>query len=101
MSKRLQMDAMRDEALAVRGLPEIAYRFESSVGIIAILRGAAGYRVPTDIPEGLTEDDMQRWVDARNRAMGVSAADAQAMFVGSAFGWNTPGADPKMHEAAT
>lgn len=105
MSTRLQMEALTDASLAARGLPEIAYRFEPEVGIVAMLRGQDGYHVPTNLPPHLTgrkldPAEAERWVENRNAAMGVTAAQAEAMFVGSAFGWHVPLANPKMHGAA-
>lgn len=104
MNTRLQMEALTDASLAARGLPEIAYRFEPEVGIVAMLRGKDGYYPPTNLPPHLTgrkldKEEAERWVENRNRAMGVTQPQAEAMFVGSAFGWHVPLADPKRHGA--
>ena len=90
--------AIRDDALAALGLPKIAYYHSAEDGIVVIMRGESGYRLPTNLPPAI--DDPAQFVDGRNRAMGVSPAQREAMFAGSAFGWRLPIADPKFHAEA-
>jgi hypothetical protein len=94
MAVQITIDAARDRALADRGLPEHAYRFEPEVGIVLIRRGIAGYSVATNAPVGLEPEQAEIWVALQNARMGVSPAQAEAMFAGSAFGWHVPLADP-------
>ena len=37
--------------------------------------------------------------DKWNRAHGISKAEAEAMLIGSMFGWDVPGADPENYDA--
>lgn len=84
------IDVLRDEELASKGLPEIAYidnRSDKSPGatpVIAVKRGEPGYY---PIPTALTADDL-------NTAAGVTPAQREAMHVGSLLGWHVPGAHP-------
>ncbi len=83
------LDQARDVALAARGLPEIAF-FDNSKGvygrspIVAVKRGENCYY---DITTQLTAAQL-------NAQHGVSPAQAQAMLMGSMFGWTCKAADP-------
>lgn len=92
---RIEIDALRDEALRQRGLPPVCYRYEPEIGIAVIQRGVDGYAVPTNAPTDLTPEQQRRYVEAQNAALKVTPAQAEAMFVGSAFGWTAPLADPR------
>lgn len=84
------IDAQRDEELAGRGLPAVAYIDNShgaSAGatpVVAIKRGQAGYH---PVFTALTADDL-------NTAAGVTPAQREAMRIGSTLGWHVPGAHP-------
>ena len=84
------IERARDQALAERGLPEMAFidnSADKSPGappVIGIRRGESGYH-PVFTP--LSADEL----NARNR---VTPAQRVAMHNGSLFGWETPGADP-------
>lgn len=81
-------------ALIPAGLPEHCYvripGAEYGVGLVR--RGESGY-VPLDM--------MPHRVDELNRACGVTKGQAEAMLVGSMFGWHVPGADPARYDPAT
>ncbi|MGE4282303.1 MAG: hypothetical protein AB7G87_01140 [Clostridia bacterium] len=75
-------------------LPEYCYGLQlTSKQIILIKKGSRGY-CETCCPEGAT----QEMVDKLNEQLGVSKAQAEAMSVGSMFGWDVPGADPRCYE---
>jgi len=75
------------------GLPETCYALDRlTTRCIIIKRGVEGY-YPTDWPTGYT----QEIIDKLNARLGVSKAQAEAMLVGSMFGWNVPGANPAMY----
>ena len=84
------IERARDQALASRGLPEIAFvdnSHDKSAGapsVIGIRRGESGYH---PVFTRFSADEL----NARN---GVTAAQRVAMHNGSLFGWETPGADP-------
>lgn len=90
------MEAMEfsDEMLAARGLPPIAF-IDNTEGlaqtgrkVVAIKRGMPGcYAIVT----ACTADEL-------NAQRGVTAAQREAMLMGSLFGWHVPGADPKHWE---
>lgn len=71
-------------------LPNIAYVDGSKFGnpdgapVYAIVKGENSYR-PVYIDKTAKQ---------LNDAAGVSEAAAEAMFIGSCFGWHVPGADP-------
>lgn len=95
MSKLTEIEAIRDAELARRGLPEICYRYEPETGVALIMRGKPGFYPPTNLPPDLA--DPGAWVARQNARLGVSHAQAEAMFAGSAFGWHLPIADPAAH----
>lgn len=82
-----------DAKLAARGLPVRAYvdnSWNKSPGIspvIAVKRGEAGYH-PIHTRKTALEI---------NQAEGVTRAQAQAMYAGSMFGWDSPGAHPNAY----
>lgn len=87
------IDLGRDDELASRGLPEVAYiqngdgRYGKSP-IIAVKRGEAGYY-----------QIFSRAAAAElNARSGVSTAQVGAMLAGSMFGWDSPAAWPQAHE---
>lgn len=70
------------------GLPKICYsKNEETATPILIVKGEKGYSPAPYIAD----------VDAQNKSLGVTKAQEEAMKVGSMFGWNVPGADPKAH----
>lgn len=88
------IDQARDDELARRELPPIAYadnrdnRFGCAAPVIALQRGEPGYH---PIHSRLTADEL-------NALEGVTPAQREAMLTGSMFGWHLKGADPKFHE---
>lgn len=88
------IDQARDDELARRGLPPIAYAdnrqgIYGPAPVIALKRGEPGY-YPIHTP--LT-------ADALNQGEGVTPAQREAMLTGSMFGWHLKGADPAFHQA--
>lgn len=89
------IDQARDEELAKRNLPPIAYvdnKAKIYVGgapVIAVKRGEPGYH---PIHTKLTADEL-------NALEGVTPAQREAMLCGSMFGWHLKGADPEFHTA--
>ena len=78
-------------------LPETCYSTLANTGeIVIIKRGESGY-YPTDIPaKDIAE--AKEIVDEMNEKGGVSKAQAEAMKVGSMFGWAAPAADPASYD---
>lgn len=79
-------------------LPESCYGVLSTDNtIIIIKRGETGY-YKTDWPStGIGSEAYQKaidWAKELNDGLGVTPAQAEAMKVGSMFGWDVPGADP-------
>jgi len=73
-------------------LPERCYATLASTGeLIRIERGEPGYYPEPEYTEFATAEML-------NDALGVSKAEAEAMFTGSMFGWHVPGADPAMYD---
>ena len=78
-------------------LPRECYHvMEVSNEIIRVVRGMQGY-YPTFISVDSREQALAL-ADEKNRELGVTKAQAEAMFVGSLFGWNVPGADPDNYD---
>lgn len=78
-------------------LPELCYSYLPTTNEIAVLhRGEQGYS-PTDIPVK-DADEGRAIAEARNKKLGVSKAQAQAMECGTMFGFDTPGADPRRYD---
>lgn len=71
-------------------LPEYCYarEFVDTGKTIIIKRGVVGY-----FPSEAQEDP-----EELNANLGITKAQYEAMFTGSMFGWNTPGADPNNYD---
>lgn len=88
------LDALNDQALAARGLPELAYihndgHLPGNTSVVAVKRGESGYY---PIHSRLTAAEL-------NQISGVTPAQAQAMLSGSMFGWHVPLANPNIYDA--
>lgn len=94
-STRMAMRLSCDESLLARDhniatLPPLAYASLQETGeVIKIQRGVRGYFV---VSPGLGATE-------RNRVLGVSPGQAQAMLIGSMFGFDVPGANPTSYDA--
>jgi hypothetical protein len=76
-------------------LPEKAFTVLSSTGeMVMVKRGETGYypQNPENAPWGAEN------CDHLNERMGVTKAQAKALYMGSMFGWNAPVADPDMYD---
>jgi hypothetical protein len=75
------------------GLPSICYVRHNVTGcLVTVRRGVPGY---FDIHFGkVTEEE----VDRKNAEIHVTKAQSRAMFIGSMFGWDAPGADPAHYD---
>lgn len=93
---RSQMQTSIPDPLAQKGLPELCYCIlPSTKELIIVQRGESGY---TKVNYSYDNAELNRHVaDQKNRAMGVSRAQEEAMLAGSMFGWDVPGADPKRY----
>ena len=79
------------------GLPELCFSTLRSTGqLICVKRGESGY-YPSDWDTGDKERNVEL-ADRLNEELGVTPAQRQAMEIGSMFGWEAPGADPKNYE---
>jgi hypothetical protein len=84
-----------------KGLPELCYALDVTKGpdkgrAIIIKRGESGY-YPTDWPDGYT----QEIIDELNKRCGITKAQAEAMHIGSMFGWDVPAANPDWYDPET
>jgi hypothetical protein len=71
------------------GLPKFCYHTHPTTGKTVILqRGVVGYY----------DTGLDTPATVLNRHLGVTPAQAEAMFVGSMFGWEVPGANPEMYD---
>ena len=78
-------------------LPERCYSILESTGeIIVLARGKSGY-YKTDFSSSDKAFNKQ-FVNERNEALGVTKAQAAAMYAGSMFGWDTPAANPSFYD---
>lgn len=79
------------------GIPEMCFSILPGTGeLICIKRGESGY-----YPSDWNTPDKERNIeiaDDANESLGVTPAQRQAMEVGSMFGWDVPGADPRNYE---
>ena len=86
--KNLLLDKLAKD----RGLPRYCYAYlPTAQEEIRIDIAESGY-----IPMGKNENDGN--VKKMNQELGVTPAQAKAMQVGSMFGWDVPGADPKSYD---
>lgn len=78
-------------------LPEVCYHISGVSGeIVRLYRGVQGYQ-ETDIPfSDMT--DAQAQAEALNEELGVTKAQAEAMYCGSLFGFHVPAADPDNYD---
>ena len=79
-------------------LPELCYAVSGETGkVIIIKKGETGY-YKTDIPTKSREESHEL-ADEYNKKLGLSKPQATAMYWGSVYGFDTPGADPKQYDA--
>lgn len=76
-------------------LPEMCYSvLDSTNELIVLKRGEKGYfpQNPDNAPWSADN------VDHLNKRLGVTKGQAEAMKMGSMFGWETPSADPNNYD---
>ncbi len=87
---------------SLSGLPEYCYVIveggEEGERVAKVVRGEPGYTPFPPLDKGEPMSILDAKVTALNKELGVSAAQAAAMKVGSMFGWHVPGANPTIHE---
>lgn len=84
---------MPDMIETLKKLPQYCYnRLPSTKEIIGIERGVPGYTKITNLPLGIDT------VEKANELLGVTKGQAEAMLIGSMFGWHVPGADPDAYD---
>lgn len=78
-------------------LPDMCYSVMKSTGKLVVLkRGEEGcFSTSYNTPDPVKNKEL---ADYLNEKLRVTPAQVQAMSVGSMFGWNTPGADPRTYE---
>lgn len=83
-----------------RRLPDLCWAVTEAEGkLICIEKGKSGYtRSKWETGDPVSN---RRIADYCNQKLGVTPQQVAAMFHGSMFGWNTPGADPKVYEQHT
>lgn len=78
-------------------LPEMCWSVSGTDGsLICIKRGESGYCLSKW--SSCDPDTNRRLADHYNQKHGITRAQEQAMSVGSIFGWDVPGVDPKLYE---
>ena len=82
-----------------KSLPDISYVYVGSEDCIGqVKKGEMGY-FPTDYGSNLiTPAEKEQKVNQLNERSGITKAQAQAMKIGSMFGWDKPAADPKNYD---
>ena len=76
-----------------RGLPQYCYSYLPTTQEEIRIDIAESEYIP------IRKQGNPRASNEMNRELGVTPAQAKAMQVGSMFGWNVPGADPKSYDA--
>ncbi|WP_294852442.1 DUF4314 domain-containing protein [uncultured Oscillibacter sp.] len=98
-SWRVQTEQELFSPKLAEGLPETCLSTMPGSGtLIVIKRGESGY-YPSDWDTGDPAKNREI-ADEHNQRRGITPAQEQAMQVGSMFGWEVPGADPKAYEQA-
>ena len=88
-------------AASVAALPQYCYAVvpEKPAGQrIVIIKAREGGCYQTNLDAAnLPGDEIRAIVERLNTSLGISPAQAQAMLVGSLFGWHTIGANPSTY----
>jgi hypothetical protein len=86
MNKQLKENAL---ATTAEGLPAYCfYRNLMDKSVIRLVRGMSGYYPVYPQPS------VDITIDLLNEHLGVTKPQAEAMYIGSMFGWHVRGADP-------
>ena len=65
-----------------------------SAQVVALQNGVRGY-YPVEGAQTLPNEMAQNYCDIQNERLGVTKMVAYCMLVGSMFGWDAPGANPR------
>jgi hypothetical protein len=83
-------DMTHEELAAHTTLPEFCYAASAGEGVLSrIERGLSGH---CPIDRFSSQEGAEKAAKHLNQRIGVTAEQAQAMVVGSMFGWHVPGA---------
>lgn len=96
-AERFEESKCRDIIPLRASLPEQCYSMLADTGEIVVLkRGESGY-FKTDIPF-TSKEEAKELIETYNAKLGVGKAQAEAMRVGSMFGFHVAAADPKNYD---
>ena len=79
-------------------LPEMCYAVHVETGEVIIVKKPETGFYKTDIKTSGREES-EKLVEEANKNLGVTKAQAEAMYCGSLFGFHVPGADPKQYDS--
>lgn len=93
----IMAEAQRFDPDFASKLPDMCWTVSETDGsLICIKRGEPGFFISKW--SSCDPDTNRRLADHYNQKHGITKAQEQAMSVGSMFGWDVPGVDPKLYE---
>ena len=93
-AEKMEAAKVRDIIPLRASLPEMCYSTLQATGELIVIKHGENQYFPCEFS---TEDPSfnREFANDRNVKLGVTKAQEAAMFAGSLFGWDKPGADPK------